>query len=149
MAVKIEEDGAAFYRAAADKTDDAEIKALFEDLAGREDAHRAVFEEMAEGVEPVPEPAGSDVGDYASFLEAALDNAVFRGPDKALRIAEQADDRASALRAAMGFEKDTMLFYYDLREMVGESDREIISEIISEEKQHLRRLVSVARQEEG
>ena len=144
MAVKIEENGAAFYRAARDKSGDPEIQELFADLEAREEAHRGVFEEMAKGVKPVPEPSRSDVGDYASFLEVALDHAVFSGPDKAVRMAEEAGDRAAVLRAAMGFEKDTMLFYYDLREMVDEKDREVITDIIREEKQHLRRLADMA-----
>lgn len=148
MAVKIEEHGAAFYRAAIERSDDVQIRELFEDLADRERAHRAVFEGMAERVGTVPEPSGSDVGDYASFLEVALDHAVFSGPDKALKMAERADDRAAALQAAMGFEKDTMLFYYDLREMVSASDRKVITHIIREEKQHLRRLAAMAQKEE-
>jgi len=40
----------------------------------------------------------------------------------------------------MGFEKDTLLFFYDLREMVSEAERGTISNIITEEKAHLRRL---------
>jgi rubrerythrin len=144
MAVKIEEHGGAFYRAAGEKSRDAEVRELFADLASREQAHREVFARMAERVEPAPEPAESDVGDYASFLEVALDQAVFSGPDKAVRMADQADNRDAALRAAMGFEKDTMLFYYDLREMVDESDRETISDVIREEKLHLRRLANMA-----
>jgi rubrerythrin len=145
MALQIEENGEAFYKAAADSTDDAEVAGLFQELAARERRHYEIFEDMAKTVGPPPEPAGEAVGDYASFLRAALDNAVFEGPDKALRIAEEARDRDAALRAAMGFEKDTMLFYYDLREMVDETDRATITDIINEEKQHLRRLAKMAQ----
>ena len=140
MAISIEENGAAFYASAAEKTEDGELRELFEALAGREVEHREVFEAMAERLEPAAGVRESDVGNYTSFLEVALDHAVFSGQDKALRMAEAADTREAALRAAMGFEKDTMLFYYDLREMVADKDREIISEVIQEEKQHLRRL---------
>jgi rubrerythrin len=70
---------------------------------------------------------------------------VFVGPDKALRMAEEARDRKAVLRAAMGLEKDTMLFYYDLREMVADVDRATVSDIINEEKQHLRRLAKMAQ----
>lgn len=144
MAMKIEEDGEAFYRAAARESPDAEIVALFEDLAERERAHYQVFETMAERVAPPPEPSREDeVGDYVSFLRVALDRAVFAGPDKALRLAEQAGERETALRAAMGFEKDTMLYYYELREMVDDADRAVITDIIREEKQHLRRLANM------
>ncbi|MFW6082664.1 MAG: ferritin-like domain-containing protein [Chloroflexota bacterium] len=140
MAVKLEENGEAFYRAAAETRSENELQELFEDLAGRERSHRQVFERMAAEVEEAPEPPPAEVGDYASFLEVALNHAVFSGPDKALSIAEEAEDRTAVLRAAMGFEKDTLLFYYDLREMVGEKDRDVVSDIIREEKQHLQRL---------
>ena len=143
MAVQVEENGTAFYEAAAKGTKDVRLKELFEELARREQAHRKVFEDLARRVEPASKPSNSDVGDYGSFLEAALDHAIFSGPEKALRLAEEASDRDAALRAAMAFEKDTMLFYYDLREMVGERDREIISDIIREEKRHLSRLVKL------
>jgi rubrerythrin len=145
MALQIEENGEAFYKAAADRSDDFEIAALFEELAARERRHYEVFEDMAEAVGPPPEPSGEEIGDYTSFLQVALDHAVFEGPDKALRMAEEARDRDAALRAAMGFEKDTMLFYYDLREMVDDADRATITDIINEEKQHLRRLAKMAQ----
>lgn len=139
MAVKIEEHGEAFYRAAAARSSDQDVQELFQELADQERSHRDVFEGMV-GEQVTSKTASSDVGDYASFLAVALDHAVFEGPEKALRMAEQADDRSSVLRAAMGFEKDTLLFYYDLREMVAERDRDTISDIIRQEKQHLRQL---------
>jgi rubrerythrin len=145
MALQIEANGEAFYEAAAERSDDPEMAALFEDLAARERRHYEVFEEMAEAVGPPPEPSGEAIGDYASFLQVALDNAIFGGPDKALRMAEEASNRDAALRAAMGLEKDTMLFYYDLREMVDDADQATITDIINEEKQHLRRLAKMAQ----
>jgi len=144
MAVKIEKHGEAFYWAAVEKTEDPKIRELFQDLAEEERVHRRVFEGMMEAVDSAPQQMGDELREYASFLEVALDHAVFSGKDKALQMAEEADDRDAALRAAMGFEKDTMLFYYDLREMVGDRDREAISDIIQEEKKHLFRLVSIA-----
>jgi rubrerythrin len=143
MAMSIEVNGEAFYRAASEKANDPELKELFEDLASQERRHYRAFERMARDVEPAPELPEEVAEDYRAFLEVALDQAVFRGQDKALRMAERAEDRDAALRAAMGLEKDTMLFYYDLREMVGGSDRETISAIIREEKKHLARLAGM------
>ncbi|MGD2142905.1 MAG: ferritin family protein [Anaerolineae bacterium] len=140
MAMRVEENGEAYYKAAAQQSDDPGVEELFRDLAGRERAHYRTFKSLAERVQPGPELPDELYGDYQAYLEAALDQALFSGPEKALRRAEQAEGREAVLQAAMGFEKDTMLFYYDLREMVSESDRETISVIIREEKQHLRRL---------
>jgi rubrerythrin len=143
MAMGMENRGEAFYRAASDKSDDPELKELFAELAAQERGHYKAFEQMAQGVEPRPELPEPVASEYQAFVEVALGQAAFQGEDKALRLAEQAEDRETALRAAMGLEKDTMLFYYDLREMVHESDREIISDIIREEKKHLARLAEM------
>jgi hypothetical protein len=94
-----------------------------------------------------PDPDLSSVGvqydEYQTYLQVALDQALFAGPDKGLTLARQAQDRETALRAAMGFEKDTLLFFYDLREMVSEAERGTISDVILEEKSHLRRLAKM------
>jgi rubrerythrin len=94
-----------------------------------------------------PDPDLSSVGvqyeEYLAYLQAVLTDALFAGPDKGLTLARQAQDRETALLAAMGFEKDTLLFFYDLREMVSEAERGAISGIVLEEKSHLRRLAKM------
>ncbi len=140
MALEIEKNGETFYNEVAARSTDPEVKALFEDLAAQERAHYQVFEKMVRGVRSAPELPAAVYDEYQGYLQTALENALFAGPDKALALAKQAKDRETALRAAMGFEKDTLLFFYDLREMVSEADRKAISSIIREEKAHLRRL---------
>jgi rubrerythrin len=143
MALEIEKNGEVFYNAAAEKSDDAEVTALFEDLAVQEQMHYKVFQKMLGGVGSAPELPAEEYNQYQAYLQSALDNALFSGEDKALALAEKATDRETALRAALGFEKDTMLFFYDLREMVGQADKEAVSRVIGEERKHVRRLASL------
>jgi len=140
MAMEIEKNGETFYNAVATKSTDPKVKELFEDLAVQERGHYRVFQKMLGGVKPTPELPTAMYDEYQTYLLVALDNALFAGPDKALALAKQAQDQEMVLRAAMGFEKDTLLFFYDLREMVSETDRDAISGILREEKTHLRRL---------
>lgn len=142
MALKIEENGEAFYNAIAERSEDAHLQALCENLAVQERAHHRTFERMLGEVKPAPHLPAEQYEDYQAYLNAALDQSLFAGPDKALALAEKVEDPEEALQMAIGFEKDTMLFYYDLRDMVSESDREAVSGIIREEKTHLRRLAS-------
>ena len=142
-ALEIEKNGEAFYNAVAAKSADPEAKALFEDLAAQERGHYQVFQQMLDRVKPDPDLSKIDYDEYQTYLQVALDSALFAGPDKGLTLAKQAQDRETALRAAMGFEKDTLLFFYDLREMVSETEREDVSGIILEEKSHLRRLAKM------
>ena len=143
MAMEIEKNGEVFYLAAAEKVDDSEVKTLFKDLAIQEQGHYQIFQKMLGAVEPAPDLPAAEFDQYDSYIQVALENALFAGPDKALAMAEQAADRETALRAALGFEKDTMLFFYDVRDMVAESDREAISNVIREEKKHMRRLAKM------
>jgi rubrerythrin len=143
MALEIEKNGEEFYNAAAAKSDDAQITALFEDLAAQEQIHYKIFQKMLGGVGSAPELPAEEYDQYQAYMQAALDNALFTGEDKALALAEKATNRETALRAALGFEKDTMLFFYDLREMVGEADKEAVSRVIGEERKHVRRLAAL------
>ncbi len=140
MAMEIEKNGEVFYNAVATKATDAGVKTLFQELAAQEQKHYAVFQKMAGNVKDAPSLSAAEYDEYDVYLKAALDSALFAGPDKALALAEQAKDRQTALRMALGFEKDTLLFFYDLREMTNKADQAAISDIIREEKGHLQRL---------
>lgn len=142
-ALEIEKNGEVFYNNVAAKSADAEVKALFEDLAAQERGHYQVFQKMLAEARPEPDLSNIEHDEYQAYLQVALADALFAGPDKGLTLAKQARDRETALRAAMGFEKDTLLFFYDLREMVSETERVALSNIILEEKSHLRRLAKM------
>jgi rubrerythrin len=144
-ALEIEKNGEVFYNEVAAKSADPEVKALFEHLADQERGHYRAFQKMLKEVKPDPDlsSVGVQYDEYQAYLQAVLADALFAGPDKGLTLAEQAQDRETALRAAMGFEKDTLLFFYDLREMVSEAERGAISDVILEEKAHLRRLAKM------
>jgi len=140
MAQEIEKNGEIYYVTVAAKQTDADVKALFEDLAAQERIHYQVFTQMLARVEPAPELLVDEYDQYDAYLKAALDNALFAGPDKALALAAEAGDKRTAVRGALGFEKDTLLFFYDLREMVAGKDRAAVTRVINEEKSHVRRL---------
>ena len=143
IAMQIEKNGQVFYHAVAAKVADLDVKELLQDLAVQEQRHYQVFEKMADTASGAASPSAPEYDDYQVYLQAALDNALFAGPDKALAWAEQARDRQALLQAAIGFEKDTLLFFYDLRDMVSVADQKAIQGIIQEEKLHLRRLAKL------
>ena len=145
MAMEIEQSGELFYKAAAERTTDAEVQQIFTDLAAQEQGHYRLFQKMLREAKPAPPLSAAEYDQYDIYVQSALEHALFAGPDKALSLAHQAQDRESALRAALGFEKDTLLFFYDLRDMVNAADQDTITAIINEEKKHLRRLAELLR----
>jgi rubrerythrin len=140
-AMEIEESGQAFYEAVAAKAQDREAKLLLQDLAYQEERHYRTFQNI---LDKMPEAdIETDSAEYQRYLQTALDKALLGGPDKGLALAQQATNEVEALQAAIAFEKDTLLFFYDLRDMVPASQQETISAIIEQEKSHVKQLSRV------
>jgi hypothetical protein len=78
--------------------------------------------------------------DFQAYVGALLQQNLFDKPNGALSQAAGAEEEGEALRAALGFEKETLLFYYELREALRGEDRQVLDDIIQEEKRHIRRL---------
>ena len=143
MAMGIEQSGETFYRAVAQKTESASIRALFTDLADQEVKHYQVFSRLSRAVQDHPWMTDDQWDEYQAYLEATVSSALFEGPDKALSAAEHVEDESQAIGMAMAFEKETMLFFYGLQEVVPEADHDLVERIIAEERRHLRRLAAM------
>jgi len=143
MAMNLEKSGEAYYRAVAEKMESPGVRALFEDLAEQEVMHYRVFAGLAKGVRGHPMMLDEEWDEYQRYLGATVQSALFEGPDKALAAAAKVADEQEALRAAIGFEKETMLFFHDLRDVASDADQEVIGRIIDEEKRHLKRLAGM------
>ncbi|MBN1317276.1 MAG: ferritin family protein [Anaerolineales bacterium] len=143
MALQIEKNGEVFYKRVAEKIDSPVIKALFEDLAQQEIYHYQTFEKLAQTAWDSPMLTPSDWQDYLGYLDATVQSAFFEGSDKSLALADKVTGTKEAIQMAMGFEKETLLFFHDLQNMVPEGEKATVARIIAEEKTHLRRLASL------
>jgi rubrerythrin len=142
LAMRVEQSGEVFYRAVVQKATSPTVRDLFEDLAAQEVIHYKIFSKLSQAVQNNPWMTDAEWDEYAGYLQATVQSAFFDGPDKALALAETVADEAEALNMAIGFEKETLLFFYDLRDTVTAADRSFIEKIIAEEKKHIRRLVA-------
>jgi rubrerythrin len=139
IAMRLEESGEVFYNEAVAKVTDAEVKGLFEELAIQEQYHRQAFQRMGRDVvEMALSPEQWD--EFQAYTGALLQNHFFANPENALNIAAEAEDERAALQAALGFEKETLLFFHELRNAVRGPGRQTVDRIIQEEKQHVQRL---------
>jgi rubrerythrin len=145
MALELEKSGEIFYRTVAKKAASPQVEVLFEELAEQEQRHYAAFEGLSRTVWDKSPVIGDSWDQYLMYLQATIQSAFFEGSDKALALAEQVSDEKEALRMAVAFEKETMLFFHDLRDKVSEADRAVVERIIAEEKAHLRRLAAMIR----
>ena len=143
LAMGLEQSGEAFYRAVAKKATLPQVRALFSDLAEQEELHYAAFANLSKALRSKPLLLPEEWDEYQDYLQATVQSAFFEGPDKALAAAERVQSEKEALGMAMSFEKETMLFFHDLRDMASAADQEVITRIIEEEKRHLRRLAGL------
>ena len=140
MAEQIERNGARFYRKAAELVEDAAVRKLLEDLAVWEDGHERTFATMrADLADQEREPKVFDPEHETSiYLRAMADGHVFDAtvdPVDTLTGRESAED---ILRIAIGQEKDSIVFYTGLKEMISQTaGRERIEAIIKEEMGHI------------
>ena len=142
LAMQVEQSGETFYRAVAAKVEAREARTLFEYLAGQEVIHYQVFQKLSQSIHEAPFMTDQEWDLYMDYLNGTVQSAFFEGPDKALALAETVSDAQQAINLAIGFEKETLLFFYDLRERIPDKDRPVVEKIIDEEKRHIRRLVS-------
>jgi len=137
MAEQIERNGAAFYRKAAKGISDSVNNALLLELAQMEDQHEKIFASLRvqlsedEKASTVFDPEGEAV----LYLRALADTRVFF---------EKKIDTGSMeeiLKEALTAEKDSIVFYLGMKELVPEkSGKTKVDSIIKEEMEHIKLL---------
>ena len=143
IGIEIEENGKTFYEKAASKIDDPEVKAIFEDLAQQEVEHKRRFQELKE---KLPEEAGESTvfdpdNELNQYLKMMADSHVFRTSENVEEKLADVRDAVDALKMAIEFEKDSVLFFLSMQEATEEKrGRELIGWLVKEEQAHLRRL---------
>lgn len=145
MAVHIEENGAKFYRDMTGNISDNSIRQLFFDLAAMEDEHQKVFISMNKDLsDQERKPTVFDPqGEMIQYLQALADLRVFHEKTKEdfdlLEELSEEEKIRKILEAALGLEKDSIVFYLGMKELVPEQlGKKKIDNIIKEEMGHIR-----------
>lgn len=137
MAEQLERNGATFYREAAERVDDEKHRAFLTGLSRMELEHEQTFAAMREelkGREKQPTVFDPE-GDSAGYLRALADTRVFF--EKQI----DASTMEGILQAAIQAEKDSILFYLGMKDMVpADLGAAKLDKIIREEMAHVRSL---------
>ncbi len=135
MAVQTEKLGYQFYTGMADRfKSDAGLVKLFTTLASKERVHEKTFSELKgmvakKGTEPV------EWEEVSNYMRAFVESEFFLGSSKSLPTMDHIKTVKDAVKFALGFEKETLLYFWELRNIVKE--KEIVDEVINEEKSHI------------
>lgn len=137
IAVKLEEAGSSFYAKVAEIS--SETRSLFEDLSRVEMKHAQMYREF----NPSGDFPGADGAfEYLSYL---VDTGPLRNLRETGKLGETPLNMDEAFPMAVKFEKETILFYTGFGSLLSPEASAINDKIITQEKQHLQRVVEAQR----
>lgn len=143
IAIKIEENGKNFYEASLKIVNEPGVRKLFTDLAHQEVEHKKRFETLKS---QLPKSATVSAvwdpdNELDQYIKMMADEHVFVSSHGMVEELGKIKDVKDALRLAIEFEKDSVIFFLGLEDATdSKQDRELIGALVKEEQEHLRRL---------
>lgn len=141
VAIGVERRGIAFYDTVARSTQNEGARDVFRRLSEMERQHIAIFEKM------LSEPY--NIADYNATFRTLIENSVFSGEQLTSQTALDANTDIKALELGIAAEKDSILLYFEMRDLLPTSARGQINLIITEEKRHLSELSNLKKEIEN
>ncbi len=143
VAIQIEENGKKFYEESQKNIENADVRNLFADLAQQEIDHKKRFEALK--AQLPPESTSDTVWDPENeidqYIKAMADGHIFVSSSEVKNQIERIKNATDALKMAIEFEKDSVLFFLNLEDaMATKNDQELIKSLVKEEQEHLKRL---------
>ncbi len=152
MAEQVERNGARFYTRAAHQANDPQTKQLFMELARWENSHEALFSSLRKEFAGLEQhsPTFDPDGEQELYLEAMADQHVFNTNTSPEDLISEDITPMFALRTALQFEADSILFFMGMKRMVPERlGRAKIDHLIDEEFGHVAILKRQLKKLEG
>lgn len=140
IAERIEHNGGRFYRKAAENTTDAKAEQMLLKLAGMEDDHEKTFAQMRSMLTAKEKEAGrfDPQDELVLYLRAFADGHIFDSKADPTSSLTGQETVAQILKTAIGMEKDSIVFYLGVEDMVPESvGKDRIEAIIRQERGHI------------
>ena len=144
IAIGIERNGASFYDSLAKSAGKEIAKGVYEYLADEERKHIDIFQSMLASLTDY-RPPETYTEEYDLYLKALVNSAVFSDDQVARDMAQKVGSDAEATQIALGAEKDSILFYSEMLDLVRQPEREVVNNIIEEERSHLRQLSALKK----
>jgi rubrerythrin len=143
VGVQIEKNGKDFYLAVAAKAKSSKASEMFKYLAGEEDKHIKSFEALISSDEDAGE-GESYPGEYYNYLRTLADMNVFIKKNTGKAAGEKTKSDMEAIDMAVGFEKDSILFFHEMKNVVvTERAKSVVENLIKQEQEHLLKLAGI------
>jgi rubrerythrin len=144
FAIRIEENGANFYRYAIQIVKGEDAKKLFARLADEEGNHKRTFEKIFSTLGNYKIPESYD-GEYRAYLHDYVDNSIIFSKEALDKELTKVTDTLSAVDFAIRREMDSVLYYSEIKRFVPASEHNAIDKVIEEERRHFSTLSEIRK----
>jgi len=145
-AIEIEKNGVTFYHALAESSSTAHVRELFSHLASEEKRHITRFQEILESAGGYQISEAYYATQYMGYMKALADEHVFRSDISITEVADSAKSPIEAVNIAIAFEKESIIFLHEVRELMSDAGEESIQKLLDEERKHLMQLSAIKTQ---
>ena len=142
IAIQIEKNGRDFYNGAAGVSTDKDAKLLFEFLSREEARHIKSFEGLLSKVKKY-DPVEAYPEEYFSYIKTLSGDHIFTKEQKGEKVASLIKTDLEAIELGVALEKDSILFYQEIKKVVLENEHKIIDKLLDEERMHLKKLTGL------
>ena len=136
IAVEDERTGVALYTALGETSTGRDAKAIFQKLVGQERYHQMRFESILEQMGGL-KPREDYDGEYLSYLRTLTSTRAFPDTQAAVEAARQCKTDIACLDLAGRYERDTLALLVEVSEMVGPKHKDVVMQIVREERAHV------------
>ena len=145
MGIQIEKNGKEYYEEVFKCSKSEQAKKIFKYLGEEEVDHIKYFEKLLSSVEK-EEIAESYPGEYHEYMEHLAGLHIFTKEGAGKEAACKIRSDKEALQTAVTFEKDSILFYYEMKNFISDKDKKVLEEIIKEEQKHLSKILILIKE---
>ena len=135
LAVWLEKHGQSFYERACDEAADAGLKETFSALANEERKHCAIYTDLYEVYTGNSTEGDELLGEYGRFIHLLIKEIT-----DSLSFEEMLSQEELIVRA-LQFEKNTLIFFAEVKPLFRGKAGAIIEAICREEKRHIQQLL--------
>lgn len=133
FAIEKEKESYFLYKQLSEKVTDKNLKDIFRKLMEQEKYHEAFYEKMLNSIREEQSTGVSEDDEYVAYMKELIEESRSTLPVSALDLT----DLKAVLDYAIAREKDSVLFYTGLKNLVKNSMHEHIDLIIREEVKHM------------
>ncbi len=148
MGEQIEQAGQRFYRKAAANTDDEKVRSLLNELADMEEDHEDLFHDMHVQMQgpDMPQISFDPDQDAPRYLRATAETHVFNVHSDLAEELTGNETPEEVLKMAIDFEKDTVVFFLGLKDLVPEDlGGDKVDWLVEQEMDHITTLTQKLR----